>query len=201
MGMLRFATKPDAIFPVLISDAIDEAIGEIELDPTSEGQVETYETIMPSSEKLFGLNDAKQQLRALQKALGETSLYQPTDYHWLLLYEVLEVYCDGFNEIPHGALCETYGIQRIDFNLLIDLFFWDNDFLDDDIPDMPFKARQQLGISPETFGLTAGMKPHPDELTLTLCDEGLAEGFDGQRCVTFLPGSKDYPSLPDVHAN
>lgn len=199
--MLRFATKPDAIFPVLLNDALEEIIDQIELDPSSAEQQETFEVLMPSSAKLFGSQDAKQQLRALQTALAETSLCQPTDYHWLLLYEVLEVYSDGFNDMPRGRACESYGIQRIDFDLLVELFFWDNDFLDEEIPNMPLEARQRIGISPETFGLTAGMKPHPEELVLKVCDAELVKKFDAEESATFLPGSTIYPAYADVHAN
>lgn len=62
--MLRFAIKPDAVFPVLLNDAIEETLGEIELDPSPEEQQETFETLMPSSAKVFSFQEAQQQLRA-----------------------------------------------------------------------------------------------------------------------------------------
>lgn len=103
--------------------------------------------------------------------------------------------------MPHGRQCETYGIQQIDFGLLIDLFFWDNDFLGEEIPDMSLEARQRIGISPETFGLTAGMKPHPEELVLKVCDAELVKEFEAEGCLVFLPGSTTYPSFADTDAN
>lgn len=196
--MLRFATKPDAIFPVLLNDAIDETIDEINLDPIPDEQQEAFESLMPSSAKVFVLQDAKHQLRALQAALGETAIYKPTDYHWLLLYEVLEVHSDGFNEVPHGRVRENFGIQHIDFDLLVELFFWDNDFLGEEIPDLPLKARERLDISPETFGIMAGMKPHPEELVLKVCDAEFVKAFES---TTFVPGSSMYPYWADVQAN
>ena len=57
-------------------------------------------------------------------AAATTELYQPTDYHWLLLYEALETYCSEFNERPDGPLYAGYGIERLDFGALVDLFFW-----------------------------------------------------------------------------
>jgi len=199
--MLRFATKPDTVFPVFLHDAIEGTLDEIELDPSPEEQQEAFEALMPSSAKVFGFQEAKQQLRALHTALAETALYKPTDYHWLLLYELLELYSEGFNNMPHGRVCEAFGIQHIDFDLLVELFFWDNDFLDVDIPDMPLEARQHMGISPETFGLTAGMKPHPEELVLKICDVEMVKEFEAQGCVVFLPGSATYPSCSDVQTN
>ena len=199
--MLRFATKPDRIFVILLGQAIEETIGYLELDDDATDQQDSLVNMMPRSAKLFDARTVMTQLANLKTAFDQASLYQPTDYHWLLLYETLDAYCTVFNELPHGPLAEEYGIERLDFDALIDLFFWDTDFLDAHLPLIPLEARQQLDISPETFGLTAGMKPHPDELRLKLCDAELVKTFDGEQCVTFLPGSKDYPSLPDVHAN
>ena len=67
-------------------------------------------------------------------------------------------------------------------------------FLGDEIPDLPLEARQRLDISPETFGLTAGMKPHPEELVLKMCDSELVRPFDAEDSTTFVPGSTSYPS-------
>ena len=199
--MLRFATKPDHIFLIVLDQAIENVLGMLELDDDPAEQQETFQGVMPRSAKLFDAAQATTQLAALKTASEASDLYQPTDYHWLLLYEALELYGSEFNARPDGLLHAGYGIERLDFDALIDLFFWDTDFLDEHLPLIPLEARQQLDISPETFGLTAGMKPHPDELRLKLCDAELVKTFDGEQCVTFLPGSKDYPSLPDVHAN
>jgi hypothetical protein len=186
---------------MLLGEAMAGTIGLLELDEDLAEQQEALEDVMPRSATLFDVAGVKTQLAMLHTAAEQPELYQPTDYHWLLLYEALESYCVEFNEIPHGVLLDDYGITRLEFDRLIDLFFWDTDFLDARIPMMPLQVRQQLDISPETFGLTAGLKPHPDELRLTLCDEDVAKDFEGQQCVTFLPGSNEYPSLPDVHAN
>ncbi len=52
-----------------------------------------------------------------------------------------------------------YGIRRIDFDALVDLFFWDTYFFlpEDDVADVGMEARKQLAINPETFGLTQGL--------------------------------------------
>jgi hypothetical protein len=199
--MLRFATKPDRIFLTILTQAIEEVLGSLELDDDPAERQETFQGLMPRSAALFGATEATAQLAALKTASATTELYQPTDYHWLLLYEALEIFCLEFNESPDGLLYAGYGIERLDFDALIDLFFWDTDFLDPHLSELPLEARELLDISPETFGLTAGLKPHPEELVLELCGEEIVKAFEEQRCVTFLPGSKDYPSLPDLHAN
>ena len=54
--------------------------------------------------------------------------------------------------------------------------------------------REQLGVSPETFGLSMGMKPHPEELALTLCDPD----DDAEVAKAYIPGSKTYPDFSNA---
>jgi hypothetical protein len=186
---------------MLLGEAMAGTIGLLELDEDLAEQQEALEDVMPRSATLFDVAGVKTQLATLHTAAEQPELYQPTDYHWLLLYEALESYCVEFNEVPHGVLSDDYGITRLDFDRLIDVFFWDTDFLDVHIPLMSLDARQFMNISPETFGVTAGMKSHPEELVLEVCDEELVREFEEDPCVLYLPGSKEYPSLSDAHAN
>jgi hypothetical protein len=197
--MLRFANKPDEIFLILIDETIEDFLDELEGfndDPTE--QEEIIKASMPRSAALFTTQQLIQQLHALRKASADPKLYQPTDYHWLLLYERLKVYCDLFNDDnTYGCLHERYGIEHIDFDGLVSLFFWDVDFLDDNIANVFREVREALGVSPETFGLTAGLKPHPEELVIKLCNERLAVAFSEDQTEVFVPGSGCYPSFPD----
>lgn len=108
-------------------------------------QDECFAEDMPRSSRFFTPQEAKEQLRAMQRAIHATALYQPTDYHWLLLYECLKLYCELFNDLPGGAINEKYGIESIDFNGVVDYFFWDSDFLNDHISELSIEAREQLG--------------------------------------------------------
>jgi hypothetical protein len=61
-------------------------------------------------------------------------VYRPTDYHWLLLYEVLQNYCVIHNDLAPAAPkgwrpVGKFKLREIDFNALVDLYFWDTDFL------------------------------------------------------------------------
>jgi hypothetical protein len=50
-----------------------------------------------------------------------------------------------------------------------------------------------MTISPETFGLTAGMKPHPEELIIKLCSDRLTSIFHNDESLAmFIPGSPEY---------
>ncbi len=73
------------------------------------------------------------------------------------------------------------------------------DFLDMHIPSLSLEARQAMDVSPETFGLTSGMKPHPEELQLELCADELAKDFYDDPCVMYVSGSREYPSLSEEY--
>ena len=121
--------------------------------------------------------------------------YVPTEYHWLLLYACLQTQIEVLNDVPLPPLVEqlkTLAVPQdalylflstrpkdvtgfyIDFEALIETYFWDTDFLLDAelfvrlSPDE--KAR--LGFSPSVFGVTQGLAPHPDELVLRRSEEG-----------------------------
>ena len=100
----------------------------------------------------------------MQKVYHDDRLYQLTKYHWLLLYECLETFAQGFNEQPVGWLATKYGVQYIDFTTLVRLFFWDTTFLSDHLAKMSRQESRTMLIWPETMGLSAGFKTHPDEL-------------------------------------
>jgi hypothetical protein len=191
--MLRFEIKPDTVFLDMLDDAIEQMIDEMDLEEPTD-QDESFEINMPRSSRVFTAQQAKHQLRTLQRAIHAAELYKPTDYHWLLLYECLEQYCEIFNDLQVGVMSEKYGIESIDFAHLIDYFFWDIDFLNDDIAKLPMEMRAQLGVSPETFGLSMGMKPHPEELALKLCEPDV----DTEVAKAYTPGSKKYPDFSNA---
>ena len=89
---------------------------------------------------------AKERLLAIQKIYHDDRLYQLTKYHWLLLYECLETFSQGFNEQPAGWLTKKYGIQHIDFRTLVQLFFWDTSFLQDHLAKMSLQESRTMLI-------------------------------------------------------
>jgi hypothetical protein len=179
--MLRFASKPDEIFLMPLEEAVQDMLGELDLNDDPAEQQETIECSMPHSSKLFTPQQVKNQLTALRIASADSKLLQPTDYHWLLLYECLDYYCTGFNEMPDGPLKEAHGIERIDFDSVASIFFWDTDFID------------------ENVGLATRGRPSPEDLVLTPCDEGQYQEFNEEECdELFMPGAKVYPSFPDI---
>ena len=102
----------------------------------------------------------------------------------------------GFNEQPVGWLTKDYGIHRIDFSNLIRFFFWDTTFLSDHLAKMSRQASRTILIWPETVGLTAGFKTHPDELSLSACSEEITKEFRNQKeASAWSPGCRSYPSV------
>ena len=121
--MLRFANRPDEIFILLLDEAIEDMICYVEMDDELAERQDALRSYMPKSSKLFDAQDAMDQLRVLRECLSSHELYQPTDYHWLLLYECLKSYCAYFNDERIGDLNELHQIEFIHFGWLIEHWF------------------------------------------------------------------------------
>jgi hypothetical protein len=147
----------------------------------------------PRSAACFSLELAVTTMADLREKLDRPEFYQLTNYHWLLLYEALQLYLAILNDYQiaeenHQLLTlasrgDGYLKFRrrrgrpshvtIDFGWFVDKFFWDTDFLE--LPgvydQLGPEAKRQLGMTPETFGVIHGMAPHPDELRLEVWTE------------------------------
>jgi hypothetical protein len=62
---------------------------------------------------------------------------------------------------------------RIDFDALVDWYFWDTDCLLEaaTFDQLDAEAKQRLGFTEGVFGVVQGLSPHPDELVLRRSDE------------------------------
>jgi hypothetical protein len=67
---------------------------------------------------------------------------------------------------------DTAGFH-IDFDALVDLYFWDTYFLMDAelFARLSPDEKASLGFSPSAFGVVQGLAPHPDELVLRRAEE------------------------------
>ena len=190
--MINFSGKPDPIFLDLVNHAIDETVERYLSFDDPRDQEDWLCAGMPRSARFFPGSEAKQHLLALQKALNDSGLHEISKYHWLLLYECLETFCQEFNEQPAGVLVEKHGVERLLFRKLITLFFWNVDFLEDNIAKMTQQQRHMM-IFPETFGLSAGFTRDPEELAIKRCDDRLSREFDARQPMSLNAGSKGYP--------
>ena len=145
---------------------------------------EAWRDVSPLSAECFTSELARETLLDLLVKLRLPEAYVPTEYHWLLMYECLKVQIEVLNDMPlpslvaqlttlataHDALylslpTRAKGVEgfHIDFDALIDTYFWDTDFLMDaeSFARLSAKAKTNLGFSPSVFGVTQGLAPHP----------------------------------------
>ena len=150
--------------------------------------------VYPLSAKCFTPELARETLLDLVGKLRLPEAYVPTEYHWLLMYECLKVQIEVLNDEPlpslvaqlttlataHDALYLSLPTRgkggegfHIDFDALVDTYFWDTDFLLDaeSFAQLDADAKTRLGFSPSVFGVVQGLSPHPDELVLRRSEE------------------------------
>lgn len=157
----------------------------------------------PLSAKCLTRQRAREALLDLLEKLRLPQDYVPTSYHWLLMYECLQMQIECFNDDPWPEFVQRLkaspdpqdtayldfspdpqGQERvsIDFEAFIDVYFWDTDFLLD--PSIFYQlgvpSRQQLGYRADLFGVLSGLPPHPAELVLKTVDEFEATGSEGE---------------------
>jgi len=173
--MLRFSNELDECALAILHAALTDALEEMDIskdDP--EDSLEDFTARYPESAKCFTPALAEITLKDLLRASHESALYQLTDYHWLLLYEVLKNFTEVFNDEPEGVvggkeLVTKYGVKNIDFHDFLDCYFWDTDFLMEPTGVMAIgqAGRQSMGFNQEAYGVIQRWAPHPEELALT----------------------------------
>src|SRR5215510_2980868 len=188
--MLRFSDQltpaATAIFVMCLDLASDEVVDVDHPDAWREAY--------PLSATCFTPELARATLVDLVEKLRLPEEYVPTDYHWLLLYECLQEQIAALNEDPlpplvnlltalataQDALYLTLPTRskddadfHIDFDALVDMYFWDTDFLLDaeQFARLSPTEKAHLGLSPSVFGVIQGLAPHPDELVLRRAEE------------------------------
>ena len=188
--MLRFSDQltpaATAIFVMCLDLASDEVV---DVD-----RPETWREAYPLSATCFTPELARATLVDLVDKLRLPEEYVPTDYHWLLMYECLQGQIERLNEEPLSLLVNLLTALAtaqdalyltlpprgqgaagfsIDFDALVDMYFWDTDFLLDaeHFARLEPDAKASLGFSPSVFGVIQGLAPHPDELVLRRAEE------------------------------
>ena len=188
--MLRFPSPLTAAATEIVISCLEIAADmAVNFDPP-----EAWREVYPLSAECFTSELARETLLDLVVKLRLPEAYVPTAYHWLLMYECLKVQIEVLNDMPlpalvaqlttlataHDALylslpTRAQGVEgfHIDFDALIDTYFWDTDFLMDaeSFARLSAEAKTHLGVSPSVFGVTQGLAPHPEELVLRRAEE------------------------------
>jgi hypothetical protein len=195
--MLRFATPLTPAATRLLEGALESACWDISpslgpkmmrADFDEEQSLWAYN--YPLGARLFCAPLAHATILDMHAKLSAPEEYVPTDYHWLLLYSVLETMItylnDGASEYALAAMLDVRteddsfleprhatGGARVSLEDFVEAYFWDTDFLLESpgISHLTGQQKRQLGMSDELFGIAAGMPPHPEELAMDLWTE------------------------------
>jgi hypothetical protein len=208
--MLRFQRPPDVVFQAILRDSLDLSIDFIDIlienNDYDEARVrECMEADYPAMAKVFTPLLARTTLWNLRKRLDRPEIYSLNNYHYLLLFDVMSYFADIHNgmvamsesgeERVVASFVDPFYIESIDVVGLLDLYFFDTDFLTDaetmlNIPDWVRRSYE-----PETFGLSLGMLPHAEELELKIdaCEDDGA--YKATRSDCFGPKSTVYPDF------
>lgn len=195
--MLNVGLKPDRVFQSILDEALTFA-----LDRLSDELCELEEAGLEQTAELFDRAGAIRELAKLLEAHRSRSVFLPTPYHSLILYEVLATFVDIRNDTRKDALLDgtdepwaAFGgvaVREVDLDSLLDVYFPDMDFLIDPtvLDGLTEAGKERLGFTEQIFGIVHRLPPHPEELQLLEC-----EPPDPLDPPLFKAG-EDYPWFP-----
>jgi hypothetical protein len=137
-----------------------------------------FEGLLPAASRVFNFETTLKTLKRILMCHKRPGLYRLNDYHYLLLYDTLEYFCHihndmvkeskGADEKKKMSKVGAFYIEKISFDDLIGVYFYDIDFLmdADTMIELGIERRKDLGIHDENFGISQGMAPHPEELKI-----------------------------------
>ncbi len=170
--MLRVAYPPDPVFTAILHAALEETRDSI-ADILEDARHEWWSTRHPLIAACFTPELARDVIDRLLVASQDIAVHELSEYHWILLYESLQVFCDVHNDYarqkPNGMLqVGPYRVGQIDFNNLLDLYFEDLDILTEPevLERLGPDGRREVGMGDEVFSIAHGLPPHPDEVRL-----------------------------------
>ena len=176
--MIVFQDEPDPIFLAIVDEALAH-VREVHLlryreeyRPTRAERREldeSYRELFAELAPLFTRRELVRVIDRLRRASrDEHRRHELTDYHWLVLYASLHVYCDLHNDGATGDEVGPYEIEEIDFNALVERFFFDADFLmGAALLCAEEAAPAQLRLTPQAWRIAAGLRPAAQDLRLT----------------------------------
>lgn len=214
--MLRFENPPDTVFQAILRNSLDFVVDDIAAMPDVHKNdefliKEDFNNTYQIMAKVFTPRLALATLKRLRECLDRSEIYYLNDYHYLLLYEALECYVVIHNDAVaisrtkkdrrETSFVDPFYIEYIDFEDVVDLFFFDIDFLTpaEAMLNMPPELKQSF--NPEAFAISQGMMPHPEELALKpdrIEDPSL---YKISASEYFGPASKVYPDHDYYEAN
>ncbi len=207
--MLTFQNRPDKIFTAMLKDSIELTVDQLRelIDRRQDkgSRENELEYLLPFAYRVFTPETAIETLRGILVCHKSPDFYCLNNYHYLLLYDILCNFCEVHNDMVRTADDTTekkeaadiggFQVEKIDFGDLISMYFHDTDFLfdADTVIKLGLDKRKVLGMKEETFGISQGLAPHPEELRLRL-----EENKNPQLLVSlkfWASSSRVYPDL------
>ena len=167
------------------------------------------ESLMPNAGRSFNSETALKTLKKMLQCHKGPGFYHLNNYHYLLLYDTLESFCEIHNDLVRTAPNDReknkasriagVHVERISFDDLTAMYFYDTDFLldADTVINLGLDKRKLLGIHEETFGISQGLAPHPEELRIRKGKEEIPELRVTSRF--WGPDSRVYPDLKTTY--
>jgi hypothetical protein len=208
--MIRFKRTPDAVFQSILRKSIDYAVDVISdllqvFNLDDGGTRREFMSLFPEIGRVFPPSVAKAALIDLRNCVDSPDVYSGTEYHYLMLYDVLNFYADIHNGLvikaknkkkrKEAAFVDPFSIERIHVDEMLDLYFLDENFLldADTLQELPERARKSM--RPELFGLCQGLQPHPEELELKMDERSNRRRLTMKPSEFFGPRSTEYPDF------
>jgi hypothetical protein len=184
--MLKWSTKPDPVFFDIVSNSLQyyqAYFKDNEID-------ETYNVF-----KIFGKKGLAIEVEKILTAHHSEKIYCVTDYHFLILYEALNLYCDLYKEgFFEDTLLGGIHPSELDFEDMVGIYFHDTDFLfeSETINNLSVGQKDEMSISSDVFSIANNLTPHADELIISEADE-----LEPNDQILFKDG-KPYPFFDDI---
>lgn len=174
--MLHFAVRPDRVFLAVFHEALKHTRDELELEPpygATDGERQEmdaqYRGLYPDLARFLERRELLDMIDGLLAASQDGALYEITDYHWLVIYESLAVFCGLHNDDALGddGKVGAYIVDDIDFDAIVDRFFWDTDFhIGSVLLEAEEHAPGQIGATGQAWKIAAGLRPDPGDVRI-----------------------------------
>lgn len=161
--MLNFALKPDASFKNVLNNSFLTLIDVI----TQNKDPETLEGLLPNAIAIYSLETALKTLETLKDLNNRVDCWELNDFHLVLIYDALDYYCYGINEIDQEwvrSYASNKGVVRIDFNDLVNKYFPQPDFeyFKETFDQKNINFREE--INPAVWKIVNRLRPTQEEL-------------------------------------
>lgn len=169
--MLRFASRPDKAFSEIVTESL--ALPLDILEDENQAEDDAMSCFDPRLAAMFTCAELAHEVKRLSEAHEAEILYMPTEYHWLILADILKTGIEMHNQMVDKFGPRKIGsvlLGEIDFDAVADIYFWDTDFLveAEAFNAMDAETKRQMQFSDGTFGVVNRMRPHLADLEMAV---------------------------------